>query len=135
MVSDTEARSAVRRLLERLDLIDGQSAGLAYVLARRDRQGYERLLEDAEIAQKIVVGPLLGDDEGHKQVYRALSDANADWAKAVMAMLEQGPIEFTEDEAFRRLERMRSLDERFDEEMKKRNRDNGPKERGFGDWT
>ena len=130
MVSDTEARNVVRKLLERFDLIAGQAAGLLYVLARRDRHGYERLLEEAEIAQKIVVGPILSDDEEHRQVHQALRDSNADWAKAVMAMLEQGPMQFRGDEAFRRLERIRSLEEQFDEEIRKRNKrdEEGPKE-------
>jgi hypothetical protein len=130
-VSDTDARNAVRKLLERFDLIAAQGAALAYVLARKGRQEYEQLLEAAEIAQKIVVEPLTARDAKHDQVYQALDDPNADWSKAVVDMLlDQEPIVFTGDEAFRRTQWMITLDERFDEEMRKRKKQNGegPKE-------
>ena len=42
MVSDAEARNAVLHLMKRFDLIQAQHLGLAYVLAKRDSEEYER---------------------------------------------------------------------------------------------
>src|SRR5215467_8418333 len=121
MVGDAEARDAVRRLMKMSDSMSDQFLGLAYVLAKRDRHEYARLLEAAEIAAKTVIRPLRDADNERSQVYKALDDPDADWSEAVVAMFRQGPIEFTGDEAFRRLGLMQSLEARFDEEMKKRN--------------
>jgi len=38
MVTDVDARKAVRQLMQRLDLINAQRLGMAYVLAERDPQ-------------------------------------------------------------------------------------------------
>ncbi len=135
MVNDIEARRAVRELMKRFEIIADQAAGLAYVLARKSRPEYELMLEAAEVAQKIVVGPLTTADTERNQIYQALDDPNADWSKAVMDFLQQDGIVLTGDAAVQRLELMRSLDERFDKEMKKHNGGGGQKERGFGEWT
>ncbi len=125
MVGDGEARNAVRALMKLFDSVSEQYFGLAYVLAKRDRHRYERLLEAAEIATKTVIHPLKEADTGHGQVYRALDDPDADWSQAVLAMLKQGPIEFTGNRAIERLELMQSLEARFEEEMRKRNGSDG----------
>jgi hypothetical protein len=93
MVSDTEARNAVRQLMKRFDLIQGQHLGLAYVLAKRDAAEYARLLDAAEGVIPTVIQPVADADALHSQVYAALDNPNADWCQAVLSMLNQGPIE------------------------------------------
>jgi len=124
MVSDNEARDAVRRLVKLSESMSDQWLGLAYVLAKRDRHEYGRLLEAAEIAAKTLIQPLRDADAELSQVYKALDDPDADWTKPIVAMLNQGPIQFTGDEAFKRLRLMQSLEARFDEEMNRRNGNN-----------
>jgi hypothetical protein len=91
MVSDAEARNAVLHLMKRFDLIQAQHLGLAYVLAKRDSEEYARLLEAADEAITAVIQPLADADVERGQVYAALDDPNADWCKAVLSMLDQGP--------------------------------------------
>ncbi len=122
MVDDGEARDAVRQLLKRFELIAAQGAAMAYVLAKRDSQEYARLLEAAEVALKTVVQPMNDADEGSGVVYTALDDPRADWSKAVVTMLNRGAIVFTGDQAIERFKFMESLEERFDAEMKNRNK-------------
>ena len=93
MVSDTEARNAVRQLMKRFDLIQAQHLGLAYVLAKRDAAEYARLLDAAEGVIPTVIQPAAEADALHSQVYAALDNPNADWCQAVLSMLNQGPIE------------------------------------------
>jgi hypothetical protein len=120
MVNDTEARNAVRQLMQRFELIAAQVSGVAYVLAKRDPQDYARLLESAELATTVVIRPSMDARGENSQVYSALDDPNADWPKAVFAMLNEGAIEFTGNEAIERFKLMRELDEKFDAESKKR---------------
>lgn len=93
MVSDIEARNAVRQLMKRFDLIQAQHLGLAYVLAKRDAAEYARLLDAAEGVIPTVIQPAAEADVLHSQVYAALDDPNADWCQAVLSMLSHGPIE------------------------------------------
>jgi len=93
MVSDTEARNAVRQLMKRFDLIQAQHLGLAYVLAKRDAAEYAQLLDSAERVIPTVIQPAAEADVLHSQVYAALDNPSADWCQAVLAMLNQGPIE------------------------------------------
>src|SRR5207244_6408665 len=93
MVSDTEARNAVRQLMKRFDLIQAQHLGLAYVLAKRDAAEYAQLLDSAERVIPTVIQPAAEADVLHSQVYAALDNPSADWCKAVLSMLNQGPIE------------------------------------------
>ena len=93
MVSDTEARNAVRQLMKRFDLIQTQHLGLAYVLAKKDATEYARLLDAAEGVIPTVIQPAAEADVLHSQVYAALDNPNADWCQAVLSMLNQGPIE------------------------------------------
>jgi len=90
MVDDTEARDAVRQLLRRFDLINAQRLSLAYVLAEQDAKEYARLLTKAEQAEKNIIRPRIGPDQ--TKVYAALDDPNADWAKAVLEILDDRPI-------------------------------------------
>jgi len=95
MASDGEARNAVLHLMKRFDLIQAQHLGLAYVLAKRDSEEYARLLEAADQAITTVIQPLADSDVKRGQVYAALDDPDADWCKAVLSMLDQGPIILT----------------------------------------
>jgi hypothetical protein len=92
MVSDTEAREAVRQLMKRFEFIAAQGLGMAYVLTGKDPNEYALLLEAAETAIPTVIQPLIDGDSQRGQVYAALDDPNADWPKAVLSMLNQGPI-------------------------------------------
>jgi hypothetical protein len=132
-IEDADARDAVRQLMKRFEVIAAQGNAMAYVLAKIDPQEYARLLEAAEVAMKTVIQPISDADHDWSAVYAALDDPRADWSKAVVAMLNQGVIEFTGEQAFERFKFMQSLEERFDAEMKKRNKGDGDKEPGIGD--
>jgi len=97
MVSDAQARSAVRQLRRKLDLICIQHAGLAYVLAERDRAEYARLLDAADKAIPTVIQPVLDADAEHARVYAVLDDPSADWAAAVISMLDREPTTLSGD--------------------------------------
>jgi hypothetical protein len=99
MVDDSEARRAVRLLMERFETIAEQRNALAYVLAKRDRNEYARLLEAAEKMIPAVIQPLIDRDVQRSQMYAALDDANADWPKAVLSMLNQDTIILSADQA------------------------------------
>jgi|SRR2546426_5951304 len=133
MVDDAEAREAVRQLMKRFEFIAAQAGAMAYVLAKRDAQEYSRLLEAAEVALKTVIQPMSDADRDWSAVHAGLDDPRADWSKAVLAMLNQGAIEFTGEQAIERFKFMQSLEERFDAEMKKRNKGDEGKEPGIGD--
>jgi hypothetical protein len=122
MLNDTEARNAVRQLMKRFELINDQHLGLAFVLAKRDPQDYARLLKSAELATTIVIQPLDDADGDYHQVHTALDDPDADWPKAVIAMLNRGPIEMTGNQAIERLKLVQNLEARFDAENKERNK-------------
>ena len=130
MADDGEARDAVRQLMKRFELIAMQAGAIAYVLAKRDSQEFARLLEAAEVAMKTVIQPISDADGVSSAVYAALDDPCADWSKAVVAMLNQGGIEFTGQQAIERFKLMQSLEERFDAKMKDRNKDD--EEPGIG---
>jgi hypothetical protein len=132
MVDDAEAREAVRQLLKRFEFIAAQGGALAYVLAKRDSQEYARLLEAAEVALKTVIQPISDADRDWSAVYAALDDPRADWSKAVVAILNQEPIEFTGEQAIERFKFMQSLEERFDAEMKDKNESDEDEEPGIG---
>jgi hypothetical protein len=91
---------------------------MAYVLAKRDSQEYGRLLEAAEVASNTVIQPISDVDRESSAVYAALDAPRADWSKAVVAMLNRGPIESTGEQAIERFKCLQSLEERFDAEMK-----------------
>src|SRR6266571_1208940 len=122
MVSDAEARDAVRQLMKRFEFIAAQAGALAYVLAKRNSQEYARLLEAAEVALKTVIQPINDADKGASAVYTALDDPRADWSKALVAMLNRGPIESTGEQAIEQFRFVQSLEERFDAEMKNKNK-------------
>ncbi len=132
MVSDAEARDAVRQLMKRFEFIAAQGGAMAYVLAKRDSQEYARLLEAAEVALKTVILPMNDADKDSNAVYAALDDPHAEWSKAVVAMLNQGAIEFTGEQAIERFKFMQRLEERFDAEMKDRNKNDEDEEPGIG---
>jgi hypothetical protein len=90
MANDTETRNVVRQLMKRFDLINAQRLGMAYVLAEKDLREYARLLEAAEKAIATVIQPVA--EAEHGPVYAALDDPNADWCKAVLAILDERPI-------------------------------------------
>jgi hypothetical protein len=79
-------------------------------------------LEAAEVALKMVIQPLNDADGGANAVYSARDDPRADWSKAVTAILNRGAIEFTGEQAIARFKLMQSSEERFEAEMKKRNK-------------
>ena len=56
----------------------------------------------------------------------------ADWSKAVVAMLNRGAIESTGEQAIERFKFMQSLEERFDAEMKDKNKSDEDEEPGIG---
>lgn len=87
MANDEEARTAVRALMERFEIINSQRLGMAYVLANRDRDAYEKLLAEADQAIEMVIRPLIQNEAEHQKVYSALSDPNADWPAAILRML------------------------------------------------
>jgi hypothetical protein len=122
MVNDIEARNAVRELMKRFDSINEQHLSIAYVLAKRDSQDYARLLESAERAASLVMQPLMTAETQHNRVYAALDDPDADWPKAVFAMLTQGPIVLTGDIGIERLKLVEDLEARFDAENDKGNK-------------
>jgi hypothetical protein len=122
MVDDAEARDAVRQLMKRFDFIAAQGVAMAYVLAKKNKQEYARLLEAAEVALKTVIQPLHDADGGSSSVYAALDDPSADWSKAVAAILGRGVNEYTREKAIERFKFVQSLEERFDAEMKKRSK-------------
>ncbi len=132
MVDDGEARDAVRQLMKRLEFIDAQSGALAYVLAKRDSQEYARLLEAAQVALKTVIQPIRDAYGESSLVYAALDDPHADWSKAVAEMLSGGVIELTGEQAIERIKFMQSLDERFDAEMKDKDKSGEDEEPGIG---
>ena len=123
MVNDAEAREAVRELIKRFDFIVEQGAGLAYVVAKGNRQEYVRLLESAERAVKLVLKPMTDGDTRHKQVFAALDDPDADWPKAVFAMLNQGPTVWSGEKAAERLNFYLDLEARFDAEERDTNKE------------
>jgi hypothetical protein len=132
MANDAEARDAVRQLMKRLEFIAAQAGAMAYVLVKRDSQEYARLLEAAEVALKTVIQPISDADGGSSAVYAALDDPRADWSKAVAAMLNRGAVEFTGEQAIERFKLIQSLEERFDAEMKDRNKNDEDEEPGIG---
>jgi hypothetical protein len=110
LVSDSEARDAVRQLMDRFETISSQGNALAYVLAKKDLNEYARLLEAAERAIPTVVQPLVDADPLRGQVHAALDDPNGDWPKAVMSMLNRGPIILTGDQALDQIRRLNEPD-------------------------
>ncbi len=130
MVDDAEARDAVRQLMKQFDFIASQGLAMAYVLAKRDSQEYARLLEAAEVALKTVIQPISDADQDWSAVYAALDDPRADWSKAVLAMLNRGVIVFTGEQAIERSKFVQSLEDRFDAEMKDKNKND--EEPGIG---
>jgi hypothetical protein len=132
MVDDAEARDAVRQLLKRFELIAAQGVAMAYVLAKKDKEEYARLLETAEVALKTVIQPLDDADGSSRSVYAALDDPSADWSKAVVAMLDGGGIELWGEKAIERIKFVQSLEERFEAEMKNRDKRNEDEEPGIG---
>ncbi len=91
MPNDNDARNAVRSLMERFDLINSQRLGMAYVLVKRDRDAYKKLLAAAEKAIETVIRPLIEAEDENRKVYAALSDPNANWPAAIMDMLNAPP--------------------------------------------
>jgi hypothetical protein len=132
MVNDAEARDAVRELMKRFEFIAAQAGAMAFVLAKRDSQEYARLLEAAEVALKTVIQPISDADRDWSVVYAALDDPRADWSKAVVAILNRGAIELTGEQAIERVKFVQDIEERFDAEMKKRNKSDGDEELGIG---
>jgi hypothetical protein len=130
MVDDASAREAVRQLMRRFDLICGQGSARALVLAKRYPQKYARLLEAAEVALRTMIQPIRDADAESRAVYAALDDPRADWSKAVVAMLDRGPIESSGEQALERFKLLESLEERFEAEMKKINKSDEEEEPG-----
>ena len=132
MVDDAEARDAVRQLMKRLEFIAARGGAIAYVLAKRDSQEYARLLKASEVALKTVIQPISDADREFSAVYEALDDPRADWSEAVVAMLSRGAVELTGERAIERVKFVQSLEERFDAEMKDKNKSDEDKEPGIG---
>jgi len=130
MVDDAEAREAVRQLMRRFDLIAGQGIAMAFVLAKRYPQKYARLREAAEVALQTMIQPIRDAGAESNIVCAALDDPGANWSKAVVTMLDRGPIEFTGEPALERFKLQQSLEERFEAEMKKINKSDEEEEPG-----
>ena len=105
---------------------------MAYVLAKKDSKEYARLLKAAEVAMKTVIQPMSDADRELSAVYAALDDPRADWSKAVAEMLSGGVIELTGEQAIERIKFMQTLDERFDAEMKDKDKSDEDEEPGIG---
>ena len=75
MVTDVDARKAVRQLMQRLDLINAQRLGMAYVLAERDPQEYARWLEAGEKAYATAIQPL--NDADARRVHVCAAKAHS----------------------------------------------------------
>jgi hypothetical protein len=94
MMGDTEARKAVRLLMEHVDSLHAQYAGLAYVLAKKEPDEYTRLVEAAQRTTPKVAEILSAADDLHGEVYAALDAPQGDWCQAVSSWLSQhGPVE------------------------------------------
>ena len=132
MADDAEARDAVRQLVKRFEFIAAQGGSMAYVLAKRDSQEYARLLDAAEVALKTVIQPISDADGDWSAVYEALDDPRADWSKAVVTMLNRGPIELWGQQALERMKFIQNLEDRFDAEMKDRKKSDEDEEPGIG---
>jgi hypothetical protein len=132
MVDDAEAREAVRQLVKRLEFIAAQGGAMTYVLGKKDSKEYARLLKAAEVAMKTVIQPMSDADHELSAVYAALDDPRADWSKAVAEMLSGGVIELTGDQAIERIKFVQSLEERFDAEMKDKDKSDEDEEPGIG---
>ena len=63
---------------------------MAYVWADTDAEEYTRLLADAEKAIETETQPFINAQHG--RVYAALDAANANWAKAVIEILDTRPM-------------------------------------------
>src|SRR6202022_3173500 len=102
----------VRQLMKRLEFLAAQGGAVAYVLVKRDREEYGRIMDDAEVAMKTIIHPIRDYDRDFDAVYVALDDPGADWSKAVAAMLNGGAIQFVGKEAMERLRFMEELERR-----------------------
>lgn len=87
MPDDNDARKAVHALMERFDRISSQYLAMAYVLVKKDRDAYERLLTEVEEAIEKVIRPRIETDAEHQEVYAALNDPEANWPAAIMRTL------------------------------------------------
>jgi hypothetical protein len=93
MINDTEARETVRQLMRQFEAVAVQALGMAYVLAKKDKEEYARLIEAAERVIPTVIQPLVDADSQRREVYAALDDPGADWCGALRGMLDRGPIQ------------------------------------------
>jgi hypothetical protein len=84
------------------------------------------------VTLKTVIQPISDADRDWSAVYEALDDPRADWGKAVVAMLSQGAIELTGEQAIERFKFVQGLEERFDAEMRDRNKSDEDEEPGIG---
>ena len=69
MVSDAEARKAVRQFMKSRDLQEARLYALVHVLVRKDRNEYEKLLEASERFIPFVTRLLEVGNDLQKQVY------------------------------------------------------------------
>lgn len=119
MHSDAEARETVRELFKQLEGFSARSGALAFVVARRNPQEYERILESAKRAEEFIGRPMMAMDSEFKSVYAALDDPQSNWCEAVKAMLKPGPRVWSGDEALAQMQHMNSLYARFEEEERR----------------
>lgn len=119
MYDDAEARKTVRELIQCFEAFAARSTGLAFVVARKDPREYERILESAERAEEFIAKPMLAADPKFQNIYAALDNADSNWCEAIKAMLKPGPNSLYGDEAFARMEFMRGISDRFEEEERK----------------
>jgi hypothetical protein len=103
---------------------------MAFVLAKRYPQKYARLPEAAEVALQTMIQPIRDADAESDTVYAALDDPGADWSKAVVMMLNRGPIEFTGEQALERFKIIQNLERQFEAESKKINKSDEEEEPG-----
>jgi len=66
-----------------------------------------------------MIQPISDADAESNAVYVALDDPGANWSKAVVTMLNRGPIEFTGEQAPERFKLIQNLEKQFEAEMKK----------------
>jgi hypothetical protein len=119
MYDDAEARQTVRELVKTLEAISDRSGALAFVVARKNPNEYERLLESAGRAEEFILKPMMELDPDLKNVYAALDNPASNWCEAIKVMLKSTVQTWSGDKALAHMEFMNGLYARFEEEERR----------------
>jgi len=104
---------------------------MAYVFAKKRLQEICPIAESRRSGLKTVIQPISDADGDWSAIYEALDDPRADWSKAVTAMLNGGPIEFTGEQAIERIKFVQSLEHDLTQDEGEKQNDEG-REPGIG---